>query len=61
LSFRLNTDASVSTLIDPATFGFPMVGTLLLTARTDGAWALRVRDGEWVCSEGSQQCVFEPA
>jgi hypothetical protein len=61
LSFRLNTDASVSTLIDPTTFGFPMVGTLLLTARTDGSWALGVRDGEWVCMEGSQQCAFEPA
>jgi hypothetical protein len=61
LSFRLNTDGSVSTLIDPTTFGFGTAGTLLLTARPDGSWALRVRDGEWICSEGSPQCAFEPA
>jgi hypothetical protein len=63
-SFRLNSDQSIATLLDLGELaaGAGDAGTVLLTLRQDGSWAVRTRDGEWVCgSEGSDACVLDDA
>jgi hypothetical protein len=56
--FRLTRDEGFETLIEPSSYGFPDLGSVVLIVRRDGAFALRERRGEWVCGGGGQGCVL---
>jgi hypothetical protein len=60
ISFRLGNDSSIETFVDLTTLGAGLSGSALLAALVDGRWAVRVRDGQWICSAGgSEPCVFQ--
>lgn len=57
--FRLTRDEGFETLIEPASYGFPDIGSVVLIVRRDGGFALRERRGEWVCGGGGQGCLLQ--
>ena len=58
LSFRLERDGSIETLVDLTALDPDLRGSALLALRSDGTWSLRTRQGEWVCdAAGSAPCT----
>jgi hypothetical protein len=57
--FRLTREEGFGTLIEPSTYGFPDVGSVVLVVRRDGSFGVRERRGEWVCGGGGQGCLLK--
>lgn len=62
VSFRLERDGSIETLVDLTALDPELRGSVLLALRKDGTWSLRTRQGEWVCdAAGSAPCTLGSA
>jgi hypothetical protein len=62
VSFRLDRDSAIETLVDLTPFHLSVQGSVLLVLQSDGTWSLRTRSGEWICdSAGSAPCMAGPA